>query len=57
MNVRLEAIARKAKETLKLSSIEDETKNAIFNQIAKFATTFFDQLLDILKTDERSIRA
>ena len=31
MNVRFEAIARKVKETLELSFIEDEAKNAIFN--------------------------
>ena len=57
MNARLEAIAKKVKEALKLLFIESEAKNAVFNQIAKFAITFSDQLLDILKTDERFIRA
>ena len=57
MNVRLKTIARKVKEILKLSFIENEVKNAIFNQIVKFAITFFDQLFDILKIDERFIRA
>ena len=42
MNVKLEAITKKIKETLKLLFIEDEIKNAIFNQIIKFAITFFD---------------
>ena len=57
MNAKLEAITRKVKKILKLSFIKDEVKNAIFNQIVKFAITFFDQLLDILKIDERFIRA
>ena len=56
MNAKLEIITRKVKEVLKLSFIEGEIKNAIFNQIVKFAITFFDQLLDILKIDERFIR-
>ena len=42
MNVKLEAITRKVKKILKLSFIEDEVKDAIFNQIVKFAITFFD---------------
>ena len=57
MNARFKTIARKVKKILKLSFIEDEVKNAIFNQIVKFVITFFDQLLDILKIDERFIRA
>ena len=57
MNVKLEAIAKKVKKILKLSFIEDEIKNAIFNQIVKFAITFFNQLFDILKIDERFICA
>ena len=42
MNVKLKIITRKVKEILKLSFIENEIKNAVFNQIAKFAITFFD---------------
>ena len=42
INVKLETIIKEIKEILKLSFIEDETKNAIFNQIVKFAITFFD---------------
>ena len=57
MNVRLKAITRKIKEILKLSFVEIEVKNAIFNQIVKFAITFFDQLFNILKIDEQFICA
>ena len=57
MNVKLKIITRKVKEILKLSFAEIEIKNAIFNQIVKFAITFFDQLFDILKIDERFICA
>ena len=57
MDARLGAIAREAKEALELPSTEGEAKDAVLNQIAKFATTSSGQLLDILKTDERSIRA
>ena len=57
MNAKLKTIAKKIKEILKLLFIENEIKNAVFNQIVKFAITFFDQLLDILKINERFIRA
>ena len=56
MNVKFKAIIRKVKKILKLSFIEDEVKDAVFNQIVKFAIIFFDQLFDILKIDERFIR-
>ena len=42
MNVRLEAIAKEIKKILKLLFIEGEVKNAILNEIFKFAITFFD---------------
>ena len=42
MNAKLETITKEVKETLKLSFVEIEIKNAIFNQIVKFAITFFD---------------
>ena len=57
MNVKFKTIIRKVKKILKLSFIEGEVKNAIFNQIIKFAITIFDQLFDILKIDERFIHA
>ena len=57
MNVKFEIITKEVKEALKLSFIEDEAKNAIFNQITKFVITFFDQLFNILKIDERFIHA
>ena len=41
MNVKFEAIVRKVKKILKLSFIEDEVKDAVFNQIVKFAIIFF----------------
>ena len=56
INVKFKTITRKVKEILKLSFIKDEIKNAIFNQIIKFAITFFNQLFDILKIDKRFIR-
>ena len=55
INVKLETITRKVKEILQLSFVEIEIKNAIFNQIVKFAIIFFDQLLDILKIDKQFI--
>ena len=42
MNIKLKTITRKVKKILKLSFIENEIKNAILNQIVKFAITFFD---------------
>ena len=42
MNAKLKTITKKVKKILKLSFVEIEIKNAIFNQIVKFATTFFD---------------
>ena len=57
MNVKLKTIMKEIKKILKLSFVEIEVKNAIFNQIIKFAITFFDQLLDILKIDEQFICA
>ena len=55
MNAKLKTIIRKVKKILKLSFIENEIKDAIFNQIVKFAITFFDQSFDISKIDERFI--
>ena len=57
MNVKFKTIVKKIKEILKLSFIESEIKDAIFNQIVKFAITFFGQLFNILKINERFIRA
>ena len=57
MNAKFKAIIKEIKKILKLSFIEGEVKNAIFNQIIKFAITFFDQLFNILKIDERFICA
>ena len=57
MNVKFKTIAKKVKKVLKLLFIEGEIKNAIFNQIVKFAITFFDQLFDILNIDKRFICA
>ena len=56
INVKFKTIMRKVKKNLKLSFAEIEIKNAIFNQIVKFAIIFFNQLFNILKIDERFIR-
>ena len=42
INAKLKTIMKEIKKTLKLSFVEIEIKNAIFNQIIKFAITFFD---------------
>ena len=57
INAKFKTIIKKIKKILKLSFVEIKVKNIIVNQIIKFAITFFNQLLDILKIDERFIRA
>ena len=57
INAKFKTIKKKIKKILKLSFVEIEVKNIIFNQIVKFVIIFYNQLLDILKIDERFIRA
>ena len=54
MNAKFKTITRKIKKILKLSFIEDEIKDAIFNQIVKFALYFSIHYLTFWKSTSDS---